>query len=67
MTTEDLANHLHLTRIWENSTWGAGHIGDAIHALKNDPKADIHKHLGEALILLSKATAEIQQHLATRD
>ena len=57
---------LQLTKIWEHSTWGASHIGDAINALRDEPTADIKKHLGEALLLLNRATAEIQQILATR-
>lgn len=57
---------LNLTAIWENSTWAAGYVGDAILARREDTKKDVTKELGEALILLTKATAEIQQILATR-
>ena len=56
---------LQLTRIWESATWGAGHLGDAIRSRREDPQQDVKKDLGEALILLNKATAEIQQILAT--
>lgn len=59
-------NELQLTSIWQATTWGAGHIGDAIKARRDDPSAAIKKDLGDALILLTKATAEIQQILATR-
>ena len=57
---------LQLTRIWESATWGAGHLGDAIRTRRETPHQDVRKDLGEALILLTKATAEIQQILATR-
>jgi hypothetical protein len=57
---------LQLTKIWESATWGAGHIGDAIKSRRDDSAKDVTKDLGEALILLTKATAEIQQILATR-
>ncbi len=55
---------LHLVKIWENATWGAAFVSDAIKARQEDPKADLTKHLGESLVLLDKATAEIQQILA---
>lgn len=57
---------LQLTKIWESATWGAGHIGDAIQSRREDPAKNVTKDLGDALILLTKATAEIQQLLATR-
>lgn len=63
----DLASDLTLTRIWQNATWGASHVGDAIRSLKEDPKADTRKDLGEALLKLNEATASIRQILATRD
>jgi hypothetical protein len=56
---------LQLTAIWQNATWAAGHIGDAIKDRRDNPNQDVTKDLGEALILLNKATAEIQQILAT--
>lgn len=59
-----MANDLNLIKIWENATHGAAYVGDAIKARKDDPKADLTKHLGEALIRLDKATGEIQQILA---
>jgi len=55
---------LTLMKIWENATFGAGWIGDAIKARKDGTKSDVTKELGEALILLDKSTAEIQQILA---
>lgn len=58
-------NDLKLTSIWMNSTWGAGFIGDAIKAQKEDPSQDVVKELGEALVLLDKATGAIQNILAT--
>ncbi len=60
-----MAADLKLVNIWQNSTWGAGFVGDAIAARREDPKQDVTKQLGEALVLLNKATAEIQQILAT--
>lgn len=54
-----------ITRIWENTTWAAGHLGDAIKTLKDDPKADTRKDLGEALLLLNIVTAKIQEILST--
>ena len=57
---------LRLTKIWENATWGASHVGDAIRSLKHEPSKDIRKDLGDALVLLNKASAKIQQILATR-
>jgi hypothetical protein len=56
--------NLQLVKIWENATHGAGYIGDAIKARREGPKVDVTKDLGEALILLNKATAEIQDILA---
>lgn len=55
---------INLVKIWENTTWGAAFVSDAINARREDPKADLTKHLGEALMLLDKATGEIQQILA---
>lgn len=63
----NLDSDLHLTRIWQNATWGASHVGDAIKSLKDDPTREITKDLGDALVLLNQATAQIQQILATRD
>ena len=60
------APDLQLTRIWESATWAAGYLGDAIRARRDHPQQDVRKDLGEALILLNKSTAEIQQLLATR-
>jgi hypothetical protein len=56
---------LTLTSIWQNATWGAGCIGDAIKAKKEDPDHDATKELGDALVLLDKATGAIQNILAT--
>ena len=55
---------LQLAKIWESATWGAGHVGDAIKARRDDPEKDITKDLGEALMLFDKATAGIQEILA---
>ena len=61
-----MPNDLELVRIYERSTWGAGFICDAIQALRDDPSKDVTKDLGEALLLLTKAAAEIQQILSVR-
>jgi hypothetical protein len=57
---------LKLISIWQSATWGAGHIGDAIQSTKKQDATQVTKDLGEALILLHKASAEIQQILAIR-
>jgi hypothetical protein len=57
---------IQLTSIWERTTWATGYLADAIKARRDAPTADVTKDLGEALILLTKTTAEIQQLLATR-
>lgn len=56
---------LQLVKIWENATYGAGYVGDAIKSRREDPKQDVTKELGEALLDLEKATAEIRKILAT--
>lgn len=56
---------LQLVKIWEHATFGAGFVGDAIKARRDDPKQDVTKELGEALLDLEKATAEIRKILAT--
>jgi hypothetical protein len=61
-----MTDSTHLIAIWERATWGAGYLGDAIRDSREDPKHDVTKSLGEALILLTKATAEIQHLLSQR-
>ena len=63
---EEFRDGLELLKIWKDATFGAGYIGDALKARKDDSKKDVTKELGEALILLNKATSKIQQILATR-
>lgn len=60
-----MSQELQLTQIWKDATWGAGYVGDAIKARRENPSQDVLKELGESLVLLDKATAAIQQILAS--
>lgn len=60
-----MSKDLQLTQIWQDATWGAGCVGDAIKACRENPDQNVLKDLGEALLLLDKATSSIQQILAS--